>query len=167
MNGHQKYHPKAFFAVVGAALVVSALSGSLIAEFAVGRADVQTYERAPQQFRPRHRLWTGPGDTIVSYDATPRTAWAAPLLSTPVERQYVDDNRLEDDLAKLEAQWKAEDRAREKEDRAKEAELRTSLEAVTTQPSTWLENQTGGSAPLANTTLVEPVAEPNANNTPT
>ena len=166
MNGHQKYHPKAFFAVVGAALVVSALSGSLIAEFAVARADVQTYERAPQQFRPRHRLWTGPGDTIVSYDATPRTAWAAPLLSTPVERQYVDDNRLEDDLAKLEAQWKAEDRARDKEDRAREAELRASLETVTTQPSTWSDDQAGGSARPANTPLVDPASEQGANDTP-
>jgi len=137
----------------------------LIAEFAVGHADVRTYNGEPRLSRTKDRLWSQPGDTTVSYDVTPRTAWAAPLLSTPAERQYVDDNRLEDDLAKLEAQWKAEDR--EKENRVKEAELRASLEAVTTQPSTWSEDQPSGSAPLANATLVEPVSEPNANNAPT
>ena len=153
-------------AVVGSALVASTLSGSLIAEFAVGQADVRTYNGEPRSALSRHRLQIEAGNTAIGYDAVPRTTWAAPLLSTPDERQYVDDHRLEDDLAKLEAQWRAEDRAREKEDRAREAELRASLETVTTQPSTWSDDQAGGSARPANTPLVDPAPEHGANDIP-
>jgi hypothetical protein len=153
-------------AVAGAALVASTLSGSLIAEFAVGQADVRTYRGQPRPVLSRYRPRTEPGDTVAAYDAVPRTTWPAPFLSTPDDRHYVDDHRLEDDLAKLEAQWKAEDRARDKEDRAREAELRASLETVTTQPSTWPDDQAGGSARPANTPLVDPASEQGANDVP-
>ncbi|NTS66141.1 hypothetical protein HRV97_13330 [Sphingomonas sp. HHU CXW] len=166
MKGRQRYDAKMLLAVVGAALVASTLSGSLIAEFAVGQADVRTYHGEPRSALSRHRLRTEPGDPVAAYDAVPRTTWAAPFLSTPDDRHYVDDHRLEDDLARLEAQWKAEDRARDKEDRAREAELRASLETVTTQPSTWSDDQAGGSARPANTPLVDPTSEQSANDTP-